>query len=398
MNITATKNGTCATLFPVGRLDSPTSPQAQADIDRELARLAPFESLVFDATGLDYISSSGLRILLSLRKRFPSFRISGANPDVYQVLDVTGFAKMIPVERAMRSISVAGCEEIGRGAVGTVYRAGDDTIVKVFREGTDPGDVKREIAMAKESFVLGMPTPISFDVVRVDNRYGLVYELLKAKTLSDCIRREPRNLDSFARLYAGLFRQLHAIRVEPPTLVPDALEHEKAAIRRIGRYFDAAAVDSLLGIVSAIPPGNRLLHGDLQAKNAMMQGGEPMLIDMGEVGYGHPLIDLGHAHSAMATFIGDYEPVIGIPRETGAELWRRTMRYYFDGLPEADFAHRMEQIATASLVRNFSWLSLSDSFPEALVRECREAFDERVTKRLDRIREICATFADWTLD
>lgn len=398
MNVTATKNGTCATLSAEGRLDSLTAPRAQAAIEEALSPLLPVESLVFDATRLDYISSAGLRLLLSLRKRFAVFRVAGANADVFQILEMTGFTKMMPVERAMRRLSVAGCEEIGRGAVGVVYRTGEDTILKVFREGTDPDDVKREIAMAKEAFVLGMPTPISFDAVRVDNRYGLVYELLRAETLSARIRREPGRLDDFARLYAGLFRQLHAIRVAPPTGIPDALEREKAAVRRISRHVGGDAVACLLGIVEAIPRGDRLLHCDLQSKNVMLQGDEPMLIDMGEVGFGHPLIDLGHAHSAMATFIGDYEPVIGIPRETGGELWRRTMRCYFDGLGEADFRHRMEQIATASLVRNFSWLSLSDSFPEAVVRQCREAFDERVGRHRERIRDICASFADWTLD
>ena len=52
-----------------------------------------------------------------------------------------------------------------------------------------------------------------------------------------------------------------------------------------------------------------------------------MLIDMGEVGYGHPLLDLGHAYSAMVNFVGDYEKVIGMPREMGQRLWDKAMEY-----------------------------------------------------------------------
>lgn len=397
MKIHATKNGTCATVFLDGRLDSTTSPQAQADIDAALASLAPVDRVVCDATRLDYISSSGLRVLLAVCKRFRGLRLSGVNNDVHQILEMTGFTKIMEVERAMRSLSVDGCEEIGRGGIGTVYRIDGDSIIKVFREGADLAEVTHEITLSREAFVLGMPTAISFDVVRVGKSYGLVYELLKAETLSQCIRKDPGRLGEFARLYAGLFRQLHAIRVPRGGLVPDAAAREEASIRRISRWFDARQTDILLSLLSAIPPGDRLLHGDLQTKNAMLQNGEPMLIDMGEVGFGHPLIDLGHACSAMYTFIGDYETVIGMPRETGAELWRRTMRCYFDGLPEAEFAHRTEQVEAASAIRNFTWMSLSDSFPEAVVRECRESFESRVAKRKDYLLDVAATFADWTL-
>ena len=388
-------NGTCATLYLEGRLDTAASPQVQADINKKLATIGEVSQFVCDASHLEYISSSGLRILLFLRKRFPNFRLTEVGPEVYQVLEMTGFTKMMTIERALRRMSVEGCEEIGRGGVGIVYRINDDTIIKVFREGSNIDEVRREITMAKEAFVLGMPTAISFDVVRVGNHYGLVYELLHADTLSACIRRQPKRIDEYARLYAGLFRQLHAIQVPQPSLIPSVMQREEEAIRHIGRYFDAESIDLLLRITEAIPQSCRLLHCDLQTKNAMMQGNELMLIDMGEVGYGHPMIDLGHAHSAMVGLIGDYDQMIGISREVGNDLWQRTMHYYFEGLSAADFAHRMEQIEAVAVVRNFSWLSLSDSFPEAVVRECQQAFAERVGKRKDWLLDVSRTFADW---
>ncbi len=397
MRINVTRNKTCATIHLEGRLDTATSQQTMAEIESQLETDGPVEQMVLDASELTYISSSGLRILLTLRKRCADFRLTEVRPEVYQVLEMTGFTKMMTVERALRRMSVDGCEEIGRGGVGIVYRISEDTIIKVFREGSDIEEVRREITMAKEAFVLGMPTAISYDVVRVGSQYGLVYELLKADTLSACIRREPGRIDEFARLYAGLFRQMHSIKVPTPSLIPSVMMREEEAIRRIGRYFDAASIDLLMRILSAIPSSDRLLHCDLQTKNAMMQDGELMLIDMGEVGYGHPMIDLGHAHSAMVTLIGDYDKIIGLPSELCHDLWQRTMRYYFEGLSEPDFAHRMEQIETVSVVRNFSWLSLSDSFPDDVVRECQQAFGDRVTKRKDYLLDICSTFSDWTV-
>jgi len=148
-------------------------------------------------------------------------------------------------------------------------------------------------------------------------------------------------------------------------------------------------------IVDNIPQSRRLLHCDLQTKNAMMQNGELMLIDMGEMSYGHPLLDLGHARSAMYDFIGNYEATIGLPRELGKKVWLKTLDYYFKDLDAADKAHRCDQIHVVAKLRNFTWLSLSDSFPQEVIRECQEAFKERVLKEKDFVLDVCKTFNDW---
>ena len=384
-----------ATLTLCGRLDTAVSSQVSADINQLLATAGTIQHLTVDAGQLEYISSSGLRILLMLAKRFKQFRITEVNPEVYDVLSMTGFTKMMTVERALRQLNVDGCEVIGVGGVGTVFRLNDDTIIKVFREGTTMDEVRKEITMSKEAFVMGMPTAISFDMVRVGSQYGLVYELLHAQTLSACLKQAPERVDELARKYAGLFRQMHAIQVPADSSVPDALEHERNQVLHIRRYFPQEKIDLLLQLLDTVPASNSLLHLDLQAKNAMIQNDELMLIDMGEVGYGHPILDLAHAYSAMVSLVGDYDKIIGIPRELGTELWNRAIDYYFEGLPADVVALRKEQIKALSCVRNFSWLALSDSFPETVINECRTLFDERVTCHREQLLQVCQTLKDW---
>ena len=378
-----------------GRLDTATSMQTSNDIDELLNTAGTIQRLTIDAGDLEYIASSGLRILLTLAKRYKEFRIIDVSPEVYDVLNMTGFTKIMNVERALRQLSIEGCEMIGVGGVGTVYRLDGDTIIKVFREGTTMDEVSQEITMSKEAFVMGMPTAISFDVVKVGSQYGLVYELLHAKTLSDCIKQSPERIDEYAHKYADLFRQLHQIQVPENTCVPNALEHERNQVLHIRRYFPQEGIDLLLQILDTIPAGRSLLHLDLQAKNVMLQGEEMMLIDMGEVGYGHPLLDLAHAYSSLVLFVGDYEKTIGISRELGNELWNRGINYYLEGLPEEVVAQRKEQIKAVACIRNFSWLALSDSFPEDVINECKALFDQRVTSQRDHLLEVCKTLKDW---
>lgn len=397
MTIQFTNNNGDATITLCGRLDTSVSTEIKSEIDKNLATAGNINSLTMDAEGLEYISSSGLRILLVLAKSYKNFKVVNVNPDVYDVLNMTGFSKIINVERALRQLSIDGCEQIGVGGVGTVYRLDGDTIIKVFREGTTIDEVRKEITMSKEAFVMGTPTAISFDIVKVGSQYGLVYELLNAETLSSCIKRAPERIEEFARQYANLFRQLHSIEVPADSNVPDAIEHERQQILHIRRYFPQESIDLLLQILDAIPTSNRLLHLDLQVKNTMMQGDELMLIDMGEMGYGHPVLDLGHAYSAMVLLIGDYDKTIGIPRELGNKVWDLAINYYFEGLPADVIEQRKAQIDVVARIRNFSWLALSDSFPESVIKQCQELFDQRITARRDYILDVCKTFKDWTL-
>ena len=395
MTLQFTNNEGHAIITLCGRLDTSSAMQTQTEINQFLSAQSPILSVTVNAAELEYVSSSGLRILLSLTKQYKNFKLVEVNADVYDVLNMTGFVKIMCVERALRQMSVEGCEILGVGGVGTVYRYNDDTIIKVFRDGTTIDEVRNEITMSKEAFVMGMPTAISFDIVKVGAQYGLVYELLHADTLSSLIMHQPERIAEFARMYANLFHQLHAIQVPADSCVPNALEHERKQVLHIRRYFPQEAIDLLLQILDAVPAGNSLLHLDLQAKNAMVQGDELMLIDMGEVGYGHPVLDLAHAYSSMVQLIGDYEAIIGMPRELGKQFFDLAIDYYFDGLPADVIALRKQQIAAVASIRNYSWLALSDSFPEAVIQQCQLAFNERVIPHRDHILNAVSTLKDW---
>lgn len=107
------------TVALTGHIDSSNAPAAEAELmavrDRE-----PHEAMVLDLQDLTYISSAGLRIVLRLRKLEPALKLVNASAEVYEILDMTGFTEMMPVEKAYRTISIEGCEVIGRGANGTV--------------------------------------------------------------------------------------------------------------------------------------------------------------------------------------------------------------------------------------------------------------------------------------
>ena len=89
MQINKNKEGNKLTLAPIGRVDTITSPELEAAVV-----LDGVEELVFDLAQVDYISSAGLRVLLSSQKKMAgkSMKIVNAKPAVKEVFDITGFS------------------------------------------------------------------------------------------------------------------------------------------------------------------------------------------------------------------------------------------------------------------------------------------------------------------
>lgn len=96
LNINATKNESTLELVLEGRLDTVTAPQLQAASNEQLQGV---ESIAIDCKDLSYISSAGLRVLLTMRKSIPGELIlKNVDQSVMEVLEITGFVDILTIE------------------------------------------------------------------------------------------------------------------------------------------------------------------------------------------------------------------------------------------------------------------------------------------------------------
>lgn len=80
-----------------GRLDTVTAPELEAELKETLDGLT---SLIIDFEKLEYISSAGLRVLLSAQKRMTKqgkMQITGANETVMEIFEITGFSDILTI-------------------------------------------------------------------------------------------------------------------------------------------------------------------------------------------------------------------------------------------------------------------------------------------------------------
>ena len=98
MTINKKLNGSALCVALEGRLDTTTAPELESELK---ASLGGVNELVFDFEKLDYISSAGLRVLLSAQKTMTKqgeMKIIHVNEMIMEVFEVTGFSDILTIE------------------------------------------------------------------------------------------------------------------------------------------------------------------------------------------------------------------------------------------------------------------------------------------------------------
>ena len=215
MSINTTEENGKLIIFLQGRIDTQNAPQVEKEL-KEILNANEGRNFELDAEELEYISSAGLRILMKLRQmKKDSYPIRNVSSGVYDILEMTGFIELFDVQKALRKISIEGLEEIGRGATAKVYRLDRETVLKVYRPDTDLNIIHNENERTKNAFVNGIPTAIAFDIVKVGDCYGNVYELLDAEDFLTVLLRDKEHLEEHIRRFANDMRSMHQIEVNP---------------------------------------------------------------------------------------------------------------------------------------------------------------------------------------
>ncbi len=373
-----------------GHVDSANAP----DVDKkifETAGLIDCKEIVIDTEDLEYISSAGLRVILKIRKICPQLKIIGASPEVYEVLDMTGFTEMIKVEKAYRKLSVDGCEILGEGSNGIVYRYNPEIVVKVYRNADALAEIHRERQLARRALILGIPTAIPYDVVKVGSSYGSVFELLNAKSFSKLIKEEPENIEKYIALFVDLLKKIHSTEV-----VTDEMTDMKATALDWANFLVSHLPENqskkLISLIEAVPVRNTMIHGDYHTNNVEMQNGEVLLIDMDTLSFGHPIFELASMYLGFVGF-GELDhnvtlKFMKLPYETATYIFKRAISLYLDTTDETRITEVSEKamiIGYARLMRRtIKRIGYNDPEGKKIIDNCK-AHLERLLVKIDTL-------------
>ena len=314
-----------------GKVDANNAPDFEAAVMPDVLKAA---SVKIDCSELEYISSAGLRVILKIKKTCKDTQIVDAKPESYDIFQMTGFTEMMKISKKLREISVEGCQVIGHGYYGTIYRLSKDTIVKVYGRGLELERIENERELARKAFVLGVPTAIPMDIVKVGNDYGSVFELLDAETLCERLIRDVGNLDKYVKQSVDVLKVIHAAELKPGELADKKAEVLGWA-KEIHDMLPKDVGNRIISLVKGIKDDNHMLHGDYHIKNVMMIGEDPFIIDMDTLSMGSPIFELGFMYSSYVGYQEiDHDNAMqffGVDHEHLVKFFNRSIEMYCNG-------------------------------------------------------------------
>ncbi len=371
------------TLFMEGELNSYNADNVEKEIDETIKGQA-FDKLVLDFSHISYISSAGLRIILKLKQKYNDISIVETSLEVYDIFQMTGFANIMNIKKGLKRIYLSGAEIVGDGYYSTVYRVDKDTIIKVFNRVSDSEQIERELKLAKQAFVLGIPTAISFDIVKVDDgKLGVRYEMLDCMSLRNAIVNYPEKEEEYITKYAALLKKMNTTECLDPN-IPDKKQAYITKLGKIKQFLPDDVNAKLLKMFEAIPERKTLIHGDCHFKNIMVQNGELLLIDMDTLSVGYPIFELAALYAPYVAFNedepGNSERFFGISDEKAAKLYDELLSRYFDKVDDAI----RDKIKIVGYVHMIRWTSNNDPDNTKRLNGCKE----RLLKLLEKYDDL----------
>ena len=279
-------------IHPAGLLDAPAA-------DGLLAAMKEPHPYTLDFSDVTGIHFAALRRLMNARRAGVRFSIINAPDEVVDRFVDTGVSYYIDICRKPRPLDMSKYEEFGASYLSKAYNSQDgDAMIKVYGRNVSKTAVAQEKVVARAVMLFGLPTPLVGSLYEDGELTGLDFERVHGKrSFSRIISEEPKRLEEITRRFARMSKQLHETPCDTTIFQDRALVHRQAVINCQGLSDDEK--ERIPRFVDTIPAATTCLHGDLQMSNVITTGDEDLWIDLGDFGYGYPMLDLGMLYFLM---------------------------------------------------------------------------------------------------
>jgi len=285
------------------------------------------------------------------------------------------------MEDRLKTVSIKGLREIGRGATSRVYQLDDERIIKVFYPWIRKDEIERERNTSRRALIKGIPATITFEMVHTEEGYGIIFELVDTDTLAEAVRKEPDKLEHYALAAADVLKILHSTHYNIGEL-PDTRENWwNLCSMGLVRYLTDQQAGRVHRFLMELPCRDTFIHGDYHAQNIMVKNGELILIDLGESSLGHPVFDLSGVYMSCEQLQADNPKLRILSAEQWDEFWKVFYGRYFEAFSESNLKQALVQIERFALLRRLMIWPLSlkcdeEKKKELLMPGIRKLFED----------------------
>jgi len=164
---------------------------------------------------------------------------------------------------------------IGIGRTSEVYEYNNDCVLKLYYSETEE-IVKKEYNFAKYVFNKNIRTPEPIEIIKIDNRYGIIFQKVNGKSLLNNIMNNIFIIKKMFSKMAYLHYDINKIDFNDNTYTYK--KYLKWAINE-SKYLSNNEKDKLIGYILKLPEGNKLCHGDFHPENIICDNDKLYIID-----------------------------------------------------------------------------------------------------------------------
>lgn len=353
------EDGKLIVFYSDERIDSNNASDFHDKLMKVLADEAD-KNLIIDMNNTVYISSAAIRVLISAQKTGKLSRIINVSKDVYEILEMTGVSRIIKTEAKLRNVSVEGLELLGVGTTGIVYKLDEDKVIKVFNEGYSFEKVSDEQEKTRIVLLSGVPCAVPYDIVKVNDQYALIFELVAAKTLSKDIRDANINNDkeamkSVITTLSQYAKMIHSITL-PQGSLPSIKKVYMDFIKELSeKYMSKEDADYAFNVVNGIEDSNNYIHGDLNFANVVKCEGEMMLIDVVDSALGNGIFDINIYVGLyyLGQINNDVYKRMELSEENAKLLMEEIFNLYYEDFDSETKKQRYKEYIASGIIRLF---------------------------------------------
>jgi len=228
---------------------------------------------------------------------------------------------------------------VGGGYQGESYfhKTDPTLILKLFAPDAYFYAVNREFEITNEIAKTGIQTTVAYDLVKHENRYGIIYQrILHKRSFCRTIADDPSTVEDMARRFALMAKDLHSRPSQGTSFESTQKIYREllAGMSDVDPELRKILNDNIDELEKE--ETETLVHGDFHFGNVITDGKKDYFIDLGAFAYGHPNVDI-----AMLFFVCLLlpEPYVvreyHITREQALDFWHFFVKYYYD-TPKTD--------------------------------------------------------------
>lgn len=174
----------------------------------------------------------------------------------------------------------------------TLYRDGEGNVIKVFDKEYSKVDVLNEALNQAIVENLSLNIPKIYAVEMVEEKWAIISEYIKGKSLADLMQLNPEKEDEYLELFVNLQLQMHQIKGVNLKKLKDKMNQKIAKTD-----LDATTRYELHTRLEGMPKHNKLCHGDFNPSNIIIrEDGTPFIIDWSHATQGNASADVARSY------------------------------------------------------------------------------------------------------